>query len=327
MAQKNFYYIGVMDSEEGMKFVTSFDKQSKMAIWDKNKKPLALTQQTAKDYAEALAFNLVPATVVRTFWELDNQPCWVMTEDEKNIDKLSSLIADVLKNVDLGVANKWKDNGLTAYVNLDTDKIRVIGDSHYRPRLDKDIVQFVPSERDNDTGEVTAYDIYPCPPMWQLFKDTQENRELLVEQLENKTGKRFAFAKPTERKRDRQLMRSDSIENVNEPQRNEILELKPSNTPDYYELLDGEGADLDLTLAEELAKYAYETACSWTHERQKEANMSLEINDMGYSLNITREWGLTNENLRKVIDKAEEIYNNEYADEELDLTQGNGRSR
>ena len=165
-----------------------------------------MSQQTAKDYAEALAWNSVPATVVRTFWELDNQPCWVMTEDEKNIDKLSSLIADVLKDVDLGVANKWKDNGLTAYVNLDTDKIRVIGDSHYRPRLDKDIVQFVPSERDNDTGEVTAYDIYPCPPMWQLFKDTQENRELLVEQLENKTGKRFAFAefdKPVrEHKRD-----------------------------------------------------------------------------------------------------------------------------
>ena len=80
-------------------------------------------------------------------------------------------------------------------------------------------------------------------------------------------------------------------------------------------------------LAEELAKYAYETACSWTHERQKEANMSLEINDMGYSLNITREWELTNEDLREVIDKAEEIYNNEYADEELELTQSKGRSR
>ena len=100
MAQKYFYYIGVIDNEVGMKFVTSIDKQSKMALWDKDKKPLAMTQQTAKDYAEALAANLVPATVVRTFWELDNQPCWVKSEDEKNIEQLSSLVADVLKDVD-----------------------------------------------------------------------------------------------------------------------------------------------------------------------------------------------------------------------------------
>lgn len=194
MAQKNFYYIGVMDSEEGMKFVTKIDRESEAALWEKDKKPLAMSQQTAKDYAEALTWNFVPATVVKTFWKLENQPCWVKSKDEMNIEQLSSLVADVLKDVDLGVANKWKDNGLTAYVNLDTEKIRVIGDSHYRPRLDKDIVQFVPSERDNDTGEVTAYDIYPCPPMWQLFKDTQENRELFVEQLESKTGKKFTFA-------------------------------------------------------------------------------------------------------------------------------------
>lgn len=319
MAQKNFYYIGVMDSEVGMKFVTSIHKQSKMAIWDKNKKPLAMTQQTAKDYAEALNFNLIPATVVRTFWELDNQPCWVMTEDEKNIDKLSSLVADVIKDVELRIANIWQKDGLKAAYNTDTDVISVTNNKGY-------VVRFEPIEY-GENKEVTTYGIYPTAQMWELFSNTQGNRELFVEQLENKTGKRFVFAEPTERKRDRQLMRSDNAENVNEPQRNEILELEPSNTPDYYELLDGEGADLDLTLAEELAKYAYETACSWTHERQKEANMSLEINDMGYSLNITREWGLTNENLRKVIDKAEEIYNNEYADEELDLTQGNGRSR
>lgn len=188
MAQKNFYYIGVMDSEEGMKFVTSFDKQSKMAIWDKNKKPLALTHQTAKDYAEALAANLVPATVVRTFWELDNQPCWVMTEDEKNIDKLSSLVSDALIDVALKVAHKWTDNRLTASVNLNTGSIRVLDDN------DNDVVKFVPSERDDDTGEITAYEIYPYSPMWQLFRDTQENRESFVEQLESKTGKKFAFA-------------------------------------------------------------------------------------------------------------------------------------
>ena len=243
MAQKNFYYIGVMDSEEGMKFVTSFDKQSKMAIWDKNKKPLALTQQTAKDYAEALAANLVPVTVVRTFWELDNQPCWVKSEDEKNIEQLSSLVADVLKDVDLGVANKWKDNGLTAYVNLDTNKIRVIGDSYYRPRLDKDIVQFVPSERDNDTGEVTAYTIYPCPPMWRLFKDTQENRQDFVEQLESKTGKVFAFA---DDKTDRvNVYARVKEQETNDDEQNEKLELttSPKDKEEYLE----EDEELDLT--------------------------------------------------------------------------------
>lgn len=194
MAQKNFYYIGVMDSEEGMKFVTSFDKQSKMAIWDKNKKPLALTQQTAKDYAEALAANLVPATVVRTFWELDNQPCWVMTEDEKNIDKLSSLVADTIKNYELNIKHNKADifqiysQNFTADVNLHTDSIRVLDDN------DNDIVKFVPIERDDDIRVMFKYAIYPYSPMWQLFKDTQENREDFVEQLERKTGKVFVFA-------------------------------------------------------------------------------------------------------------------------------------
>ena len=119
-----------------------------------------------------------------------------MTENEKNIDKLSSLAADVIKiyeRSELSIKHKetvpQRFQGLIENVNLHhTDPIKI------------------QDYNDNDTGEVTAYDIYPCPPMWQLFKDTQENRELLVEQLENKTGKRFAFAefdKPVrEHKRD-----------------------------------------------------------------------------------------------------------------------------
>lgn len=194
MAQKNFYYIGVMDSEKGMKFVTGFDEQSKMALWNKDKKPLALTQQTAKDYAEALAANLVPATVVRTFWELDNQPCWVMTEDEKNIDELSSLVADTIKNYELNIKHNKADifqiysQNFTADVNLHTDSIRVLDDN------DNDIVKYVPIERDDDIRVMFKYAIYPYSPMWQLFKDTQENREDFVEQLERKTGKVFVFA-------------------------------------------------------------------------------------------------------------------------------------
>lgn len=190
MAQNNFYYIGVMDSEVGMKFVTSIDKQNKMALWDKDKKPLALTQQTAKDYAEALAANLVPATVVRTFWELDNQPCWVMTEDEKNIDKLSSLVADVIKDVDDGVAKPWQIGIYCAAYNTDTFTISVHKSYGMSGIHD---VRFVATERDKN-GEFSAYEIQPTRRLWQVFRDTEENRELLVEQLENKTGKRFAFA-------------------------------------------------------------------------------------------------------------------------------------
>ena len=80
-------------------------------------------------------------------------------------------------------------------------------------------------------------------------------------------------------------------------------------------------------LAEELAEYAYQTIGSWSEDAQKKANISLEINDMGHGLNDTREWGLSKNNLLKVIYKAEKIYNEEYVDEELDLTQGNERSR
>ena len=184
MAQKNFYYIGIM-TEEGMKFVTGFDKQRKLALWEKDKKPLAMSQQTAKDYAEALAWNSVPATVVRTFWELDNQPCWVMTEDEKNIDKLSSLVADVIKDVELRIANIWQKDGLKAAYNTDTDVISVTNNKGY-------VVRFEPIEY-GENKEVTTYGIYPTAQMWELFSNTQGNRELFVEQLETKTEKTFVF--------------------------------------------------------------------------------------------------------------------------------------
>ena len=80
-------------------------------------------------------------------------------------------------------------------------------------------------------------------------------------------------------------------------------------------------------LAEELAEYAYQTVGSWSEDAQKKANMSLEINDMGYGLNQTREWGLNEIDLRKVIDKAEKIYDEEYADDELDMTEQTERGR
>ena len=80
-------------------------------------------------------------------------------------------------------------------------------------------------------------------------------------------------------------------------------------------------------LAEELADYAYQTVCSWSDDAQKKTNISLEINDMGYGLNQTRKWGLNEIDLPKVIDKAEKIYEEEYADDELDMTEQTERGR
>ena len=184
MAQKNFYYIGIM-TEEGMKFVTKIDRESKAALWEKDKKPLAMSQQSAKDYAEALTWNFVPATVVRTFWELDYQTCWATSEEEKNVDKLSSLVADVIKDVELRVANIWQKDGLRAAYNTDTDVISVTNSNGY-------VVKFEPVEY-GENKEVITYGIYPTAQMWKLFSNTEDNRELFVEQLETKTGKTFVF--------------------------------------------------------------------------------------------------------------------------------------
>jgi len=243
MAQKNYYYVGVMDRENGMMFVTKANYQDRHAEWDRKEKPLAMTQSAANDISQGLLANWTAACVIKTSFELDDQCCWARNEEQKNIDTLSSLVADVAKDVDDGVAKPWQIGIYCAAYNTDTFTISV-HKSYGMSGIP--FVRFVATERDKN-GEFSAYEIQPTRRLWQVFRDTEENREDFVEQLENKTGKRFAFAEPTERKRDRQLMRSDSIENVNEPQRNEILELEPSNTPDYYELLDGEGADLDLT--------------------------------------------------------------------------------
>ena len=119
-----------------------------------------------------------------------------MTENEKNIDKLSSLAADVIKiyeRSELSIKHKetvpQRFQGLIENVNLHhTDPIKI------QDYNDNDIVEFVPSLSDDDIGVVMNYVIYPYSSMWQLFDDTKKNRELLVEQLENKTGKCFAFA-------------------------------------------------------------------------------------------------------------------------------------
>ena len=132
-----------------------------------------------------LLYIIMALIIGGTFWELDNQPCWVMTEDEKNIDKLSSLVADVIKDVELRIANIWQKDGLKAAYNTDTDVISVTNNKGY-------VVRFEPIEY-GENKEVTTYGIYPTAQMWELFSNTQGNRELFVEQLETKTEKTFVF--------------------------------------------------------------------------------------------------------------------------------------
>ena len=184
MAQKSYYYVGVMDREEGLKFVTKANYQDRTAEWNRNGKPLAMSQSAANDISQGLIANWCPSCVIKTTYELDNQCCWVLNEEQKNIDKLSSFVANTIKNYELSIKHNKADyfqeysQDFTADINLYTGTIRVLDYD------DNDIVKFIPSERGDDR-EVTAYEIYPNNRMWTLFSNTQENRESFVEQLES----------------------------------------------------------------------------------------------------------------------------------------------
>lgn len=90
-SKKNFWYVIVM-TNEGAKFVTKIDYSDKSAYWNKEEKPLELSQSTAKDLAMGLSANMHLAFAVCSFYEIDNQPyrynkgCfkWVWNEDENN---------------------------------------------------------------------------------------------------------------------------------------------------------------------------------------------------------------------------------------------------
>lgn len=67
-------------------------------------------------------------------------------------------------------------------------------------------------------------------------------------------------------------------------------------------------------LAEELAEYVFETVCTWSDDEQRRVKRYYDtyVNDMAHGLNETREWGLTDEVLREVINKADNIYKEKY---------------
>jgi len=217
MAQKSYYYVGVMDKENGMMFVTKANYQDRTAEWDRNGKPLAMSQSAANDIAQGLLANWCPSCVIKTTYELKDQCCWVQNEEQKNIDKLSSLVADVIKDVDDGVSKPWQIGIYCAAYNTDTFTISVHKSYGMSGIHD---VRFVATERDKN-GEFSAYEIQPTRRLWQVFRDTEENRELLVEQLENKTGKRFAFAEIDKPERVLERDYADNDEELDLTQSNE----------------------------------------------------------------------------------------------------------
>ena len=67
---KYYYYVGVANNG-GLSFVTSYDRSTHTAVWDTNKKPLALSKTVANDIAEGLCMNLICSVVVQAFFELE----------------------------------------------------------------------------------------------------------------------------------------------------------------------------------------------------------------------------------------------------------------
>ncbi len=67
--RRMYYYVGV--NAGGLSFVTSYDRSTHTAVWNTNKKPLALSKTVATDIAEGLCMNLICAVVVQAFFELE----------------------------------------------------------------------------------------------------------------------------------------------------------------------------------------------------------------------------------------------------------------
>lgn len=89
--KKNFWYIIVL-ANDGARFITSLDYSTKYARWEKNEKPLEMSESTSKDIALGLALNGYTAFPVCSLYELDRQPYlynkgsfkWVWNDENEN---------------------------------------------------------------------------------------------------------------------------------------------------------------------------------------------------------------------------------------------------
>lgn len=71
--QKRYYYVMIL-TEQGPVLVTSVDRGTKTAHWDRDEKPLELGKFWAEDLQFGLSANFFSAFVVSTFYELESQP-------------------------------------------------------------------------------------------------------------------------------------------------------------------------------------------------------------------------------------------------------------
>lgn len=69
--------------------------------------------------------------------------------------------------------------------------------------------------------------------------------------------------------------------------------------------------------AHELCEFTYSTFCEWTKDRYESGmeNYNLYLNDYAHGLNESREWNLSEEEIKKIIDEAEKIWKDEYAED------------
>ena len=72
MALKCFFYV-VVQSEHQAKFVTALDNISKTALWEKDKKPLPLSQQYAEDLMYCLRINGYRTFIIKSSEDLQTQ--------------------------------------------------------------------------------------------------------------------------------------------------------------------------------------------------------------------------------------------------------------
>ena len=68
--------------------------------------------------------------------------------------------------------------------------------------------------------------------------------------------------------------------------------------------------------AYELCEFTHSTFCEWNDEDYEKGmeSYSMYLNDYAYGLNDSREWNLSKDEIKKIIDEAEKIWEDEYAE-------------
>lgn len=84
MSKKNYYYVLVC-TNEGPVFVTG--RKNKVAFFDKNKRPEAMSKSVAEDVTEGLVFNGFTTYTVTTPCEITYQPYMYDYYDCKFVSK------------------------------------------------------------------------------------------------------------------------------------------------------------------------------------------------------------------------------------------------